>query len=214
MDNTSMAKYAALMKEVKLRTEVIQSFQAGRSGALYVPPTIESICLQIRKILELIAFGSLIANKPAYAKAYSDFAKTWNAELLLRDLSRINANFYPRAIFEVPSAIPGVVNDFKDREDALTEADFVKIYKKCGAIMHASNPYGSIVDIDYYKSQVSDWVNKIVNLLDSHVIRLLDESRFYLVHMKEDKDDEVHWYEFSRMEGEGPGNGSSRLSST
>ena len=200
MDNTSMAKYAALMKEVKLRVEVIQSFQSGRSGVPYLPPTIECIYLQIRKILELVAFGSLIANKQAYVQAYSNFSKTWNAELLLRDLSRINANFYPRAIFEVPSAVPGVVNDFKDRDDALTEVDFIKIYKKCGAILHAANPYGSIVDIDYYKSHASEWVNKIVNLLNSHVIRLLDETRFYLVHMKEDKDDEVHWYEFSRME--------------
>lgn len=55
--------HAAQMREIKRRTEVIDFFLHKSGHALYQPTTIESICLQFRKILELIAFSSLIANK-------------------------------------------------------------------------------------------------------------------------------------------------------
>jgi hypothetical protein len=200
MDSAGIARYASLMKEIKLRVDVIWAFRSGRTHALYVPTTTESICLQIRKILELIAMGSLIANQKAYAQVYSNFAKSWNAKLLLRDLARVNPNFYPRAIVEVPSEVPGVTNDFQDRTDALTQDEFVKIYDKCGAMMHASNPFGSSLDFEYYKREVPAWIAKIMALLNSHVIRLIDDTRFFLIHMKEDADNEVHWYEFVRTD--------------
>ncbi len=195
MNNDGMARYATLMKEIKLRIDVISAFQTGRSHAVYVPTTVESTCLQIRKILELIAFGSLVANKDVYSKTYSNFAKTWKANLLLKDLSRINSNFYPRAIIEKPH---GLESEFEDRKDALTQEEFENVYEKCNKIMHASNPFGSKIDLGYYEAQIPDWISRIMALLNTHTIRLLDDTRFYLVHMKEERDDEIHWYEFSQ----------------
>jgi hypothetical protein len=81
-------KYCGLMEEVKLRMGVADHFLTGRGNALYEPPTLESVCFQIRKILELIAFGSLIANRDAYSTAYSKISKTWNAGDLLRELEK------------------------------------------------------------------------------------------------------------------------------
>jgi hypothetical protein len=49
-------KYRAVLIEIKQRTAVVDAFMFGTVHALYVPTTIESTCLQIRKILELIAF--------------------------------------------------------------------------------------------------------------------------------------------------------------
>jgi hypothetical protein len=59
----------------------------GGAAALYKATTIESVYLQFRKILELIALGSLVANKNEFSKVYNDFAKCWNAQYLLKDLS-------------------------------------------------------------------------------------------------------------------------------
>lgn len=95
--------------------------------------------------------------------------------------------------------MPGVKSDFEDRSDSLTRREFVKVYKKCGAIMHASNPFGSRIDSEYYKNQVPKWVAKIMALLNAHTIRLLDDARFFLIHMREERDDEVHWYEFVQV---------------
>ncbi|HXQ21126.1 MAG TPA: hypothetical protein VN812_05590, partial [Candidatus Acidoferrales bacterium] len=62
MADVDIKKYAALMKEVKLRMEVISFFGTRPGHALYEPATVELMCLQLRKMLELIAMASLVAN--------------------------------------------------------------------------------------------------------------------------------------------------------
>src|SRR5437868_15459887 len=88
-------QYCTLMEEVKLRTKVINAFLEGNAGAVYKATNIESIYLQLRKIVELIAFGSLVANREALSQLYTEFSKLWNARRLLEDIERVNPGFYP-----------------------------------------------------------------------------------------------------------------------
>lgn len=197
MSEPDIQKYADLMDEIKRRTSVIDYFATGAGHALYEPTTIESICLQLRKILELIAMGSLVANKKAYSKAHSDFAKHWNAKYLMRDVELINSDFYPKPIIENPSQQENVVSEWQDRpNDYLTKKNFIKVYNKCGAIMHAGNPYGSQIDYSWYEQRISTWREQVINLLNCHTIRLVDNPNIYLVHMKEEGDEKVHYYTF------------------
>jgi hypothetical protein len=191
-----MPRYASLMKEVKLRVKVIDHLSFGDGNALFVPTTVESIYLQLRKILELVIFGSLIANKPLYSQVHDNFSKHWNAKLLVKDLRRVNPNFYPRAIHEVERQDSDKGDHFVDRQDSLTETEFIELYERCGRILHADNPFGSKVDWEQYRKEIASWRQKVLNLLNSHTIRLVDETRFYLVHMEEAGDEEIHWYEF------------------
>jgi len=140
---TPIHQYALIMKEIKNRIKVIDFFLHGPGHAIYPPTTIESICLQFRKILELIAMASLVANKKQYVKLHRDFGKHWNAEYLLRDLGRVNSDFYPKPISETPSAETGIKMHISDIEhDYLTKKDFIVVYKKCGGLLHADNPLG------------------------------------------------------------------------
>ena len=41
--------------------------------------------------------------------------------------------------------------------------------------MHSSNPYGSHFDYGYYDKNIPIWRTKIINLLNSHQIRLLND---------------------------------------
>lgn len=187
------------MEEVKKRTSVIDIFLSGSSNALYKATTIESICLQFRKILELIAMGSLVANKKAFCQTYKDFSKCWNADYIFKDIERINPKFYPNPIIEVPSSTPGLKMDWKDKAPAeyLTKEEFIKLYKKCGAIMHSGNPYGSKIDYGYYDKNIPDWRTKIINLLNTHKIHLLNDENIHLIHMQEERDNKVHHYTFA-----------------
>lgn len=134
--------------------------------------------------MELIALGSLVAQKELFSKVYADFAKYWNAELLVKDIERLNPRFYPEPIVQQASKKPGVFMDWVPRkDDFLTRDDFLKLYKKCGAIMHSGNPYGSQVDLGYYEKMVGFWRNRIVYFLSAHLIRLVGEERLYLVQM-------------------------------
>ncbi len=82
------------------------------------------------------------------------------------------------------------------KEGYLTKEDFLKVYEKCGKIMHADNPFGSKTDLDYYEKQIDIWINKIIRLLNSHLIKLVDDTNLYLIHMQEERDDKVHVYTF------------------
>lgn len=190
-------KYSVLMKEVKLRMAVIDYFISGQGHALYQPPTLESACLQLRKILELIAFGSLVANADAYTSVYSKVSKHWQAADLLRELSKVNPEFYPVPVIEVASNVPRVLHQLKKREgDFLTKEEFPEVYGRCGVMAHAANPYGKGIDYDYYSKALPSWRTRIINLLNNHEIHLLNRPGMYVIHMKEEGDEEVHWYKF------------------
>jgi hypothetical protein len=184
MEPDAVQKYCGLMAEIKRRIAVIDAFTDGIAHAVYKATTIESIYLQFRKILESIALGSLVANKAVFSALYQDFAKYWNAELLVKDIERVNPRFYPRPIAQKPSERSGIKMDWEARgDDFLTTGDLIKLYKKCGAIMHSGNPYGSQIDFAYYEKNIPYWRERIVNLLNSHLITLVNDPNVYLIQM-------------------------------
>ena len=183
MQNSDAVTYVELMEEVKRRVIVINALILEKPDLPYRATTIESIYLQLRKVLELVALSSLVANREAYSKAYVEFAKAWNARLLFRDLERVNPEFYPRALTATPGQSPGVKVHFIDRADALTKDEFLKLYEKAGAIMHAENPFGSKIDYEYYARLASEWRDKLVALLDTHVFHLVGNPAKFVVQM-------------------------------
>jgi hypothetical protein len=194
-------KYAEVMKEIKLRTEVIDLFLRGALTAHYLPTTVETIGLQFRKIFELIAFASLAANRHEYSAVYSDFAKHWEAAKLIKNLRRINADFYPKPVVEAPSTDPRARHELKPRSsDFLTEAELVKAHGTCGALMHAANPFNAPILYDRYLIEFRKWFSGTINLLNNHQVHLLGGSDFYLFHMKEEGHENVRWYRFEKQE--------------
>jgi hypothetical protein len=192
-----IVKYCDLMEGIKLRMNVIDFFIVGKGHALYPPPTLESASLQLRKILELVAFGSLVANKDAYTAVYAKASKKWNASELLNELEQVNPDFYPVPVIEVPSKIPGVVTEHKKRDgDFLTKLDFAEVYGRCGVMAHAANPFGKGIDYAYYQQKLVLWRTQVLNLLNAHEIRLVNRPGLYVIHMRENQDDKVHWYDF------------------
>jgi len=187
MKDKERQKYADVMNEIKRRTKVIYSFLNGERNAMYNVVNAELMCLQIRKILELIALGSLVANQRIFLKKIQTLQKMWNAKYILNDIEKFNPDFYPKPIHEKPSKQNGVKNDLIDiKEGYLTKKDFVEIYDKCGRILHAENPLGNGIDYKYYEKNIPIWMNKIKKLLNSHTIKLLNDKNMYLVHMQED----------------------------
>lgn len=181
--------YAEAMEEIKFRTE--QARAALKKEISFARPDIrtEFVCLQIRKILELIAFSSLLANKEKYAEAYTDYANHWKAVKILEKISKINPEFYPR-----PTEIKkekGVINlnskkALEDGEDtALTIAEFEKLFDECGIYLHVPEPFKAKPEkiLSFAPDQ---WIKKIVLLLQNHTIYLVDDNRKWFVRMNGD----------------------------
>lgn len=200
MEKTAAAQYCALMEEVKLRTRVADAFINGGATAVYRATNIESIYLQFRKILELIAFGSLLAHKEAFSKVYAEFSRFWNARRLIEDLERVNPGFYPQPIIEKFDEKRNMRAWLNKTEGFLTRDDFVALYKECGGILHERNPFADKIDYARYDVNAANWFQKIIGLLDTHTIQLLDDSNLYLVHMNEKQDGHVHHYVFAKTD--------------
>jgi hypothetical protein len=201
MDTSHIEKYAGVMKEIKLRSEVINLFLSGQREARYVPTTVETIGLQFRKIFELIAFASLAANRNQYSLVYADFAKHWEAAKLLKNLQRVNPNFYPKPVIEAPSDQALAMHNLEERQqDYLTQKDLIEAHGRCGALMHGENPFGQPIDYAFYQKQFPVWMEKIINLLNNHQVHLVGDTGFWLFHMQEDgKGNEISWYRFEPL---------------
>lgn len=191
--------YIAVMEEIKRRTSVVHALMRNDTTVVYRATHIESMVLQVRMITELIALASIAANRKLFEVQSKKFEKHWHPDKILKDVERLNPNFYPRPIKEVPSERNGVVNDLVDiKSGFLTRDQLIGLHGRCGDLLHAKNPYGKGVDYALYERMVPQWLEQIRVLLNCHKIRLLDNEYFYLVHMKEERNDNVHMYTFQR----------------
>lgn len=200
MTQPNVQLYCDLMMEIRYRASAVANLQ--RPDAERIPDfvRVESLVLQVRKIMELVALGSLVFNESAYKNAYQSFEKHSHADRILRDLERVNPHFYPRPAKQSKSEIEGVDHHLAIADETddsyMRKRDFSKVYEKCGGLLHAQNPFGSRRDYAYYETNIVVWMKKIEKLLNIHVVRLIDDENFYLVQMKA-QDGNPHAYTLS-----------------
>ena len=181
------------MDEIKRRTAVILSFLEGKLTTGFIQTDVETVCLQMRKILELVALGSLVANKKEYSLQYEKFENHWHATRILEDIEAINPQFWPVPTEQVIDPSTGKVKTTIPVTDGfLTRDDLVSIYEQISAVLHAENPYRQKLDLERIRSEMGIWVTRIVNLLNHHQIQLVNPDLQIWVVMRGKDDDRVH----------------------
>lgn len=199
MEQGGLEKYASLMTEVKLRVDLVDRLMGG-ADKLPVPPQFEFTALQFRKILELIAFGSLVANERVYALTHKNFGKEWNAKKLIAKLSKLNANFYPVPVRQVKCDMPGILlKHERIAQGYLSKAEFVATYQKCSEIIHARNPYSpdGLLNLQDCRKLFADWKNQIVALLNLHELHLYKDPGMAVCSMNDGGTNQVKVYRFA-----------------
>jgi len=165
--------YIRLMDEVKARLGIVESL-AGRP-VLEEPFTDEIAALQLRCILELIAFASLSGDRGACADAYTHFQTHADATRLLRDLEAIHPAFYPQ-----PKAAAPLV---------LTREKFVELYDQASQLLHARNPFD---ERDRSPLDIGKWLGLIRGLLSIHLARLAGRPEVWLIRLTVPPEGHVH----------------------
>ena len=197
-------RYRNNLFDIKKRTEVISEHLRGIRKTKYLITEVEFLCLQFRKTLELIALSSLVANKEEYSKQHAKFAKHYNARLIFQDLERINPDFYPRPTKQVEKQMEG--GRYFDlqpiKSGFLTKEEFLKVYEKCGGMLHAENPYAQKRDIQKLREEFPEWINKIIKLLNHHNITLVDNKTMLIGLMHGKEDGQPHAFEFGVVDKE------------
>ena len=197
-----LAMYAGCMEEVKKRTSAIEGFLRRELHAQYVQTTAESIALQLRKILELIAMASMVANHSEYQQHRRNFRRDWNAKRILETLEVANPRFYPVPTTQVLDPKTGAVMETKEvKRGFLTKDDYVKLYDACSRLLHAENPFsrGSQDAARLFLEDAAAWMTKIRVLLNHHQVQLYEEDKQIWVLMEAGPDGPVQVYEFQQV---------------
>ena len=191
--------YADCMEELKKRVSFVNGFLTGKCSAMYVQTTSESVCLQIRKILELIALGSLCVNRTEYEKYRKNFHRDWHGRRILETLEKANPKFYPQPCIQILDQATGKVLSVEHIESGfLMKKDYMRLYDICGGILHADNPFSPKRDPQAFLNSVPAWIRKIMQLLNHHIIQLIDDDQQLWVLMQADSDGKGHVCEFER----------------
>jgi hypothetical protein len=141
----------------------------------------ETVFINLRKILELIAFSSLTANKDKYAAAKANFASHWRANKILEAVEGLNPNFYP-VPFSEPELLPSGVKHITPLQDGyLTKDDFAKLYDLTADVLHVWNPFSERERKIQMPYAVDECVARIQRLLRLHFVQLADSETRWLV---------------------------------
>lgn len=183
VNESKRQKYLGLMFECQKRIETLHDLSSGRINGVYMPILIEMEALQLRKLLELIAFSSLISHEKTYENVTKKIDEVWKAKRILQELEKRNPRFYPEPILGATKA--GWV---KLKGGFLTKNQFVKLYDECSEYIHVRNPYRIRKNSSAFHKKVPEYLSRIETLLLKHVVSLGENEDLLLVEVPHYKD--------------------------
>ena len=185
--------YCNCMEDVKARLKLIRSIVEGHSpfGAKGLDG--EVVCLLLRKVLEQIAFSSLVAHRKTYEAAQSDLCSIWLAKRLLLRLEKLHPEYYPSPVRPGKSQHVGVHHHFDPVEDGyLTKEEFVFLYDTASGRMHTWNPFKDAERVLNFQRSIAEWVARIAALLDYHLVHFIGTKDLWLIQMDSPEGHKVH----------------------
>ncbi len=158
-------------------------------------PAHELCYLQLRMICELIALGCLAAHGELLRNNRRRLLREYNADRIVRKLSKLHASFYPRPSRQVldertgrPISVEPIENDYLHKKDLLA------LYRESSDNLHR----GSLKKLlqqetgSFNFDGISEWKARIVTLLNHHQIQLIDRDEMFWVLMESKEDGKVH----------------------
>ena len=179
-------KYTHAMQTIKGRKEHIDWIKDNAESLGKVSKfMIESICLQLRMMIEDIAVACVIANADEMPELVRGLRGEYRPNLILKGLEKINPECFPTPIVENVEGSQGNFRDTHDRPegDWLTRVEAVKEYGRLSNVIHRNMKAYEGNPLDYLELyQKCGYIEyKIRNLLSHHHITVLDEDTMYRV---------------------------------
>ena len=181
--------YCTLMEDAKQRLALVRQLVEGSISTTRTEFDTELACLSLRRVLELIAFSSLAANKAEYELHYPEFDIHWKAEKILLKLALVNPDFYP-----VPVTTEGNNHLSPSTKECLSKEQFSFLYNKCSDVIHTWNPYRKEPRTVNFERPLGEWAELIWNLLGVHYLTIAKSDTKFIVQMHHPSDNLVHVY--------------------
>jgi hypothetical protein len=186
--------YSGLMEEAKYRLQAMDTALIGITG-LPRGAIVEFGFLQLRLLCELIAVGCLTAHGDLQT---GKLKKAYEADKIIKGLERLRSKFYPLGAIRTGDLI-------KLRRDGfLTKEELLKLYWRCGHLLHRGN-YEDVPTRIYSKKfieEIGTWKQKIEALLSCHAIFMAD-NRTMVLFVLSNENGRVEWRTLEREQGWG-----------
>jgi hypothetical protein len=193
------ASYCRCMEEIKRRQRAIDDMLDGSRTTSFKYTNVEFICLQFRKIFELIILATFASHKHLFEGLSRKLSKEWQIGKVIAIVEKKNPAFYPEPIDRVPSDMPGIKDEWKDVKSGFLKLDeLVTAHGLIGNLMHANNPYREELLLEKIERQFPEWRAKLVRLLDNHLVKFPDAKSILYVGMQ-NEDGHVHSNLFSKI---------------
>jgi hypothetical protein len=145
------------------------------------------VFLHFRKALEEIAFSSLAANREKYSAARAGFATEWRARRMLKEVAKVNPEFWPIPITGPQETSPGHKHFGRVKDGFLTREEFVVLYDAASVVaLHTRNPYAPAEEAVDLKYPIDGWSARIKALLALHCVKLVDVHGLWMVTVPND----------------------------
>ena len=190
-------QYCDMMDQTK--KDLAGAVQIMESMTINLETRIETAAVQTRKILEDIAYATLVSNKDAGAKTQEELQGLRYPKDIFRDLGKVHPNFFPTPveIREPSRSRPFVVKT----KGVLNREKLVQMYGELSSLAHSTNPLAEPVDLQYFEEKIPVWLEEIANTLDTHQVMLPHHAdRFYIVKMTGDREGSVQCTPFTKDE--------------
>jgi hypothetical protein len=171
--NEIMARYCALMQEIKDRTNAIR---VAALGQLPIHPRVgvELSFLQLRIVCELIALASVMAHGDLGVVLDAKIRDEDRPGALLKMLERVHPECYPRPIRQIldSSGVPVSIEDV--HTGFLSRGELPRLYGICGNEVHQGKleRIGRFPKIENSYKEILEWYAKILQLLGHHKIKV------------------------------------------
>jgi hypothetical protein len=173
--------YADLMDEARLRIHAVRDAIVARDR--WVPRLLQEFAyLQLRALCEIIAVGCLVAHGNVKDAAT---LKLWRIPDIMKRLEKLNADFYPRGVRfrPVPSSGVTYLDDYNVPQ--LSKQELIQLWERSGSFLHRGSAKTLIVEHGKVLNVNLDTIilhgQKILNLLDQHIISSADKKSHLLV---------------------------------
>lgn len=183
MHPITIEKYLEQLKEIKRREDIFKAFPYGAADAAYEEAAIEIATLQLRKILELLAFGFVLATGEKAIPPYRSFAKYKNVKEFLAQIQKLNKDYYPQPIIQQKNEKEEMHWNHPTTDKYLTPEDFDILYDHCDRVLEPRRVGALPMSLEQCKTANLRWYNKVVRLLDAHLIHPEGDDVAYLFQM-------------------------------
>lgn len=149
-----------------------------------LPPNIELAALHLRKVLELILLGSLITNR-VEIEAITKALQRKQARQARELVKAANPSYWPKGTKAFGPPGSGVIS-VDPAPGALREDEWDAAYGHLSELLHARNPFKSPLDLTTQRGWLGELRNKIMSLLEHHIVTLVDRDYMLICLMKTD----------------------------